>query len=61
MPEETCALAGLGLLLEPFYTNDVETKNRVLEQYKPQELSASVECMKNFFEEQKLEGRNWVW
>ena len=41
--------AGLGSPLEPFYTNDVESKNRVLKHqtsYKPQQLSSFVESMK---------------
>ena len=58
MLKETREQAGLGSPPEPFYTNDVESKNRVLKQqteYKPQELPAFVESMKNLFEEQKLE------
>ena len=58
MLKETCEQAGLGSPPEPFYTNDVESKNRVLKQqteYKPQELPAFVESIKNLFEEQKLE------
>ena len=58
MLKETREQAALGSPPEPFYTNDVESKNRVLKQqteYKPQELPAFVESMKNLFEEQKLE------
>ena len=50
--------AGLGSPPEPFYTNDVESKNRVLKhqaEYKPQELPAFVQTMKDLFEEQKQE------
>lgn len=50
--------AGLGSPPEPFYTNDVESKNRVMKDqtcYKPQQLPAFVEEMKGMYEEQKQE------
>ena len=50
--------AGLGSPPEPFYTNDVESKNRVLKHqtsYKPQQLPSFVESMKRLYEDQKLE------
>ena len=50
--------AGLGSPPEPFYTNDVESKNRVLKHqtsYKPQQLPSFVESMKCLYEDQKLE------
>ena len=43
---------------EPFYINDVESKNRVLKDqtcYKPQQLPSFVQSMKSMFEEQKQE------
>ena len=58
MLKEKRELAGLGSPPEPFYTNDVESKNRVLKHqtdYKPQELPAFVEAMKTLFQEQKQE------
>ena len=50
--------AGLGSPPEPFYTNDVESKNRVLKlqaEYKPQELPMFVQTMKDLLQEQKQE------
>ena len=50
--------AGLGSPPDPFYTNDVEPKNRVLKlqaEYKPQELPTFVETMKGLLQEQKHE------
>ena len=50
--------AGLGSPPEPFYTNDVESKNRVFKHqtsYKPQQLPSFVESMKRLYEDQKLE------
>ena len=50
--------AGLDSLPEPFHTNDVESKNRVLKDqtcYKPQRLPSFVQSMKSMFEEQKQE------
>lgn len=50
--------AGLGSPPDPFYTNDVESKNRVLKlqaEYKPQELPTFVETMKGLLQEQKQE------
>ena len=50
--------AGLGSPPDPFYTNDVESKNRVLKlqaEYKPQELPKFVETMKGLLQEQKQE------
>ena len=58
MLKEKRELAGLGSPPEPFYTNDLESKNRVLKHqtdYKPQELPAFVEAMKTLFQEQKQE------
>ena len=50
--------AGLGSPPDPFYTNDVESKNRVLKlqaEYKPQELPTFVETMKDLLQKQKQE------
>ena len=58
MLKDKCEQAGLGSPPEPFYTNDVESKNRVLKhqtEYKPQELSAFVQAMKDLLQEQKQE------
>ena len=58
MLKEKREAAGLGSPPEPFYTNDVESKNRVLKDqtcYKPQQLPAFVEAMKGMYEEQKQE------
>ena len=49
---------GLGSPPEPFYTNDVESKNRVLKHqavYKPQELPVFVQTIKDLLQEQKQE------
>lgn len=58
MLKEKREAAGLGLLPEPFYTNDVESKNRILKEqtcYKPQQLPSFVQSMKNMFDDQKQE------
>lgn len=50
--------AGLGSPPDPYYTNDVESKNRVLKQqnsYKPQQLPQFVKFMKTLYEDQKQE------
>lgn len=50
--------AGLGSPPDPFYVNDVESKNHVLKlqaEYKPQELPTFVETMKGLLQEQKHE------
>ena len=50
--------AGLGSPPEPFYTNDVESKYRVLKHhtsYKPQQLPEFVETMRSMYEDQKQE------
>ena len=50
--------AGLGMPPEPFYTTDVESRNRVLKlqaEYKPQELPMFVQTMKDLLQEQKQE------
>ena len=58
MLKEKREAAGLGSPPEPFYTNDVESKNRVLKDqtcYKTQQLPAFVQMMKDMYEEQKQE------
>lgn len=58
MLKEKRQAAGLGSPPEPFYTNDVESKNRVLKEqtcYKPQQLPSFVQSMKSMFEDQKQE------
>ena len=58
MLKEKRSLAGLGCPPQPFYTNDVESKNRMLKyqtNYRKQELLQFVEHMKELFMEQKSE------
>ena len=50
--------AGLGSPPDPYYTNDVESKNRVLKHqnsYKPHQLPEFVQSMKSLYEDQKQE------
>lgn len=50
--------AGLGSPPEPFYTNDCESKNRVLKHqtsYKAQQLPSFVDSMRQMYEDQKEE------
>ena len=58
MLKEKRILAGLGCPPEPFYTNDVESKNRVLKHqtnYRKQELPQFVEHMRELIMEQRSE------
>ncbi len=58
MLKESRSLAGLGDPPSPFYTNDVESKNRVLKyqtNYHKQELPQFVEHMKELYLEQRSE------
>ena len=58
MLKDTQEHAGLESLPEPFYTNDVESKNCVLKhqaKYNPQELPEFVQTMKYMLQEQKQE------
>ena len=58
MLREKRIIAGLGYSPDPFYTNDVESKNRVLKyqtNYRQQELLQFVESMKELFVEQRAE------
>ena len=50
--------AGLGSPPDPYYTNGVESKNRVLKHqnsYKPHQLPEFVKSMKSLYEDQKQE------
>ena len=50
--------AGLGSPPDPYYTNDVESKNRVLKHqnsYRPHQLPEFVQSMKTLYEDQKQE------
>ena len=58
MLKEKIILAGLGCPPEPFYTNDVESKNRVLKHqtnYRKQELPQFVEHMRELIMKQRSE------
>ena len=58
MLKEKRESAGLGSPPEPFYTNDVESKNKVLKHqthYKAQQLPSFVQSMKSMYEDQKQE------
>ena len=58
MLKEKRSLAGLGCPPQPFYTNDVESKNRILKyqtNYRKQELPQFVEHMRELFMEQRSE------
>jgi len=50
--------AGLGSPPDPYYTNNVKSKNRVLKHqnsYKPHQLPEIVKSMKSLYEDQKQE------
>ena len=58
MLKEERVAAGMGSPPEPFYTNDVESKNRVLKyqtSYTPQQLPQFVDSMKDLFQQQREE------
>ena len=58
MLQDVCEKAGLGSPPSPYYTNEVESKNKVVKeevQYKSSQLPDFIDKMRHLMEEQRLE------